>query len=36
DGQIAAIAKLHGAQVATRNVRHFESYGVVLIDPWSS
>lgn len=35
DAQIAAIARLHGAQVATRNVRHFESFGVVLIDPWN-
>ncbi|MDF3934067.1 type II toxin-antitoxin system VapC family toxin [Pseudomonas citronellolis] len=34
DGQIAAIARLHGAQIATRNVRHFESFGVPLIDPW--
>ncbi|SDI45064.1 hypothetical protein SAMN05216189_100592 [Pseudomonas delhiensis] len=34
DGQIAAIARLNGAQIATRNVRHFESFGVPLIDPW--
>ncbi|MNG36209.1 Toxin FitB [compost metagenome] len=34
DGQIAAIARLHGAQIATRNVRHFESFSVPVIDPW--
>ncbi|OWP36654.1 type II toxin-antitoxin system VapC family toxin [Pseudomonas nitroreducens] len=34
-GQIAAIAKLHGVPVATRNVRHFESFGVALINPWN-
>ncbi len=36
DGQIAAIARLHGAQIATRNVRHFESFGVPLVDPWAN
>jgi len=36
DGQIAAIAKLHGVKIATRNVRHFESFGVPLINPWSA
>lgn len=35
DGQIAAIARLHGLPVATRNFRHFESFGVVLINPLS-
>ena len=35
DFQIAAIALLHGAAVATRNVRHFEGTGVEIIDPWS-
>lgn len=34
DGQIAAIARLHGAHIATRNVRHFEHFGVSLTDPW--
>ena len=34
DGQIAAIARLHGLQIATRNTRHFEAFGVALIDPW--
>ncbi len=34
DIQIAAVARLHGAAVATRNVRHFEHTGVQIIDPW--
>lgn len=34
DGQIAAIARLHGVQIATRNVRHFASFGVPLVNPW--
>lgn len=36
DGQIAAIARVHRASVATRNIRHFEALGVDLIDPWSA
>lgn len=36
DAQIAAIGRLHDAVIATRNVRHFESLGVVLVDPWNS
>ncbi|NQD92365.1 type II toxin-antitoxin system VapC family toxin [Pseudomonas sp. CrR25] len=36
DSQIAAIARLHEAQVATRNVRHFEALGVELVNPWNS
>lgn len=36
DAQIAAIARLHDATVATRNVRHFEPLGVALVDPWSA
>jgi predicted nucleic acid-binding protein len=36
DGQIAAIARLHGAEIATRNVRHFEAFGVPLLNPWGS
>ena len=35
DCQIAAIARFHGAAVATRNVTDFEGVGVELIDPWS-
>lgn len=35
DAQIAAIGRLHEAVIATRNIRHFESLGVELVDPWS-
>ena len=34
DGQIAAIARVHGAAVATRNVADFEGCGLVLHNPW--
>lgn len=36
DGQIAAIAALHDARVATRNVRHFDYLGVPVINPWEA
>lgn len=36
DGQIAAIAALHDARVATRNVRHFDYLGVPAINPWEA
>ena len=36
DAQIAAIAKVHGAALATRNIRDFEYCGVPLINPWLS
>ncbi|MCU1717701.1 type II toxin-antitoxin system VapC family toxin [Pseudomonas sp. 5P_3.1_Bac2] len=36
DGQIAAIAAVYDAQVATRNVRHFDSLGVQVINPWDA
>ena len=36
DGQIAAIARFHGAVVATRNTSDFEHSGVRLINPWTS
>ena len=36
DAQIAAIGRLHDAVISTRNIRHFESLGVSLIDPWNS
>ena len=36
DAQIAAIARTHGAAVATRNVRDFEACGIDLIDPWQA
>ena len=35
-GQIAAIARCRGAQLATRNIRDFEGTGVSLINPWSN
>jgi len=34
DPVIAATALVHGATVATRNVRHFEGTGVQLVNPW--
>ncbi|MDA8482615.1 type II toxin-antitoxin system VapC family toxin [Pseudomonas resinovorans] len=34
DAQIAAIARLYSAQVATRNTRDFEELGVALVNPW--
>jgi toxin FitB len=36
DLQIAAMARLYDAALATRNIRHFEHTGVDLIDPWSA
>lgn len=35
DGQIAAIARTHGARLATRNVGDFEGCGVELVNPWA-
>ncbi len=34
DGQIAAIARTHGACLATRNVRDFKNCGLQLINPF--
>ena len=34
DVQIAGIAAARKATLATRNTRHFENLGIVLIDPW--
>ena len=34
DVQIAGIAEVRRAALATRNVRHFEELGLVLINPW--
>jgi len=34
DGQIAAITRSRGAQLATRNVRDFVVCGITLVDPW--
>ncbi|MDH4553787.1 type II toxin-antitoxin system VapC family toxin [Pseudomonas sp. BN417] len=36
DAQIAAIARLHEATIATRNVRDFEAFGVPLVNPWEN
>ena len=35
DIQIAAIARVHGFAVATRNIRHFTDCGIELIDPFT-
>jgi predicted nucleic acid-binding protein len=35
DCQIASIARIHGASVATRDVRDFADCGLDLIDPWA-
>ena len=35
DCQLAAIARCHGAAIATRNVGDFEDCGIELINPWS-
>jgi predicted nucleic acid-binding protein len=34
DGQIAAIAKVHGFAVATRDVRPLMAAGVAVVNPW--
>ncbi|MBI3041989.1 MAG: type II toxin-antitoxin system VapC family toxin [Betaproteobacteria bacterium] len=34
DAQIAAIARSHGAAVATRNVTDYDHCGIKLINPW--
>ena len=34
DCQIAAIARVRGMAVATRNVRAFEDMGIEIFDPW--
>lgn len=34
DGMIAAIARVHGGKLATRNVRDFEHAGVDIVNPW--
>ena len=36
DAQIAAIARAHGATVATRNVSDFTDCGIDVVDPWHS
>jgi len=34
DGQIAAIARSHGASLATRNTADFEGCGIEVLNPW--
>lgn len=34
DGMIAAVARLNGGRLATRNVRDFATCGLDLINPW--
>ncbi len=34
DAQIAAITRVHGGRIATRNVRDFADCGVRVLDPW--
>ena len=36
DAQIAAIAEVRGAKLATRNVTDYEGCGLDVVDPWSS
>jgi toxin FitB len=36
DNQIAAIARAHGAAVATRDVGDFEHSGIEIINPWTA
>lgn len=35
EAQIAAIARLHDAVIATHNIRHFKTLGGALVDPWN-
>jgi predicted nucleic acid-binding protein len=34
DGMIAAIARVHSGQLATRNIKDFETTGLDLVSPW--
>jgi predicted nucleic acid-binding protein len=34
DGLLAATALRHGLHVMTRNTKHFEASGALIIDPW--
>lgn len=36
DGQIAAICRLLGAELATRNVEDFRYTGVTIVNPWTA
>jgi predicted nucleic acid-binding protein len=35
DAQIAAIARVRSAKLATRNIEDFEDCGIDVVDPWS-
>jgi toxin FitB len=36
DGQIAAVCLAHGAKLASRNSKHFEGLGLLLVNPWDA
>lgn len=36
DAQIAAICRLHGATLATRDIRDFEYCGIRVVNPWEA
>ena len=36
DAQIAAICRVHGATLVTRNVKDFEGLGLALVNPWEA
>lgn len=36
DAQIAAICRVHGATLATRNVKDFHDTGIEVTDPWDA
>ena len=36
DGLLAATALRHGLHVITRNTKHFEASGALIIDPWQT
>ena len=36
DSQIAATALARGMNLATRNTKHFEGLGLIVIDPWAA
>ena len=36
DCQIAAISRVHGAVLVTRNMRDFEGTGIDVVNPWTA
>lgn len=36
DAQIAAVCRVHGATLATRNVKDFNGLGIDLVNPWDA